>query len=120
MKLLLSIAAALLTSISMASAQVADTIYTNARVYTVNPDQPWAEAVAIDDSTFIAVGSAKDVGKFADKDTRIVDLIGKMILPGFFDSHIHLENFYVSQVIADARQTAPGSEGLSVIAGPPS
>jgi hypothetical protein len=68
MKLLLSIAAALLTSISMASAQVADTIYTNARVYTVNPAQPWAEAVAIDDGALIAVGSAKDASKFAGKD----------------------------------------------------
>ncbi len=116
MKLLLSIAAALLTSISMASAQVADTIYTNARVYTVNPAQPWAEAVAIDDGALIAVGSAKDASKFAGKDTRIVDLKGKMILPGFFDSHIHLENFYVTSKIAHKLFAIPPSKNTKEIA----
>ena len=116
MRILAYTAGAILAGATAAYAQVADTIYTNGRVYTVDASQPWAEAVAIEDGKFIAVGSAKDVGKFADKDTRIVDLKGKMILPGFFDSHIHLENFYVSQVIADKLFTIPPATSTKEIA----
>jgi predicted amidohydrolase YtcJ len=96
--------------------QAADTIYANAKVWTVNETQPWAEAVAIKDGKFIAVGSNADVTGLATKDTRIVDLKGKMILPGFFDSHIHLENFYVSLVIADKLFSIPPATSTKEIA----
>ena len=85
----------------------ADTIYTNARIYTVDPEQRWAEAVAIEDGAFIAVGTAAEVATFAGDDTRVVDLEGKMILPGLFDSHIHLENFYRGEKIADRVLSLP-------------
>ena len=101
MKYLGGMIGGLLLCATTASAETADTIYTNARVYTVNFTQPWAEAVAIKDGAFIAVGSAADVAAFAGDGTRTVDLAGKMILPGFYDSHIHLENFYVSNIISD-------------------
>ena len=42
-------------------AMVADTVYTNGRIYTVNDARPWVEAVAINDGMFLVVGSAGDV-----------------------------------------------------------
>ena len=57
-------------------ADVADTVYTNGRIYTVDETQTWAEAVAIKDGRFIAVGSAMDVDAVTGDTTEIVDLEG--------------------------------------------
>lgn len=75
-----------------------DTIYTNGNIYTVEAAQPWAEAFAIKNGRFIAVGKAGDILKLKDSDTRIVDLEGQFVMPGFIDAHIHPIR---SQLIAD-------------------
>ena len=54
--------------------QMADVVYTNGKIYTVDEDQPWAEAVAIDDGKFLVVGSNADVKAVTDEDTEVVDL----------------------------------------------
>ena len=60
----------------------ADTVYTNGRIYTVNEAAPWAEAVAIKDGRFIAVGSDEDVSAATGYGTEIIDLGGKFAMPG--------------------------------------
>jgi predicted amidohydrolase YtcJ len=72
----------------------ADTIYTNGKIYTVNDKQPWAEAVAIKDGKFIAVGKNADVQKLKGNKTEVIDLGGKFVMPGIVDSHLHLSNVY--------------------------
>ena len=72
-----------------ASAEKATVIVTNARAYTVNAKQPWAEAIAIDGDKILAVGSKKAIELFQSENTRIIDAHGKLVLPGFTDSHIH-------------------------------
>lgn len=67
----------------------ADLILTNARVYTVEDTQPWAEAVAILDGKIVAVGTAASVGKLRGSATRTVDVGGKLVLPAFGDAHAH-------------------------------
>ncbi len=67
----------------------ADTVYRNGRLYTVNPQQPWAEAVAITAGRIVAVGSAAEISTHIGSNTAVVDLHGKLMLPGFQDSHIH-------------------------------
>jgi predicted amidohydrolase YtcJ len=67
----------------------ADTIITHARVYTVNHSQPWAEAIAIKDQHIAAVGSAKQIARWRGPKTDVIDAGGRLVLPGFFDSHIH-------------------------------
>ena len=69
--------------------KVADTVYTNGRIYTVNEAQPWAEAVAIKDGKFLVVGSDADVKAVTGKGTEIVDLGGAFAMPGIGDTHIH-------------------------------
>ena len=66
----------------------ADLVFRNGAIYTVNPAHEWAEAVAIEDGRIVAVGSA-DVEGWIGPQTRIVNLDGKMLLPGFGDSHVH-------------------------------
>ncbi len=78
--------------ISLACAQqseVADTIYTNGKIYTLNEAQPWVEAVAIKDGEFLAVGSAADIEAVTGNGTKVVDLGGKFVMPGVFDLHAH-------------------------------
>jgi len=67
----------------------ADTIYHNARVYTVNASNPWAEAVAIKGDEILFVGSDPDALALAGDKTVVTDLQGQMLLPGFIDSHAH-------------------------------
>jgi predicted amidohydrolase YtcJ len=67
----------------------ADTVIVNAHVYTVNSRQPWAEAVAITGGHVVAVGSAKQVGAYLGSSTKVIDAGGRLVLPGFTDSHIH-------------------------------
>jgi len=72
-----------------AAAQTADTIYTNGRIYTVSEALPWAEAVAIKDGRFLAVGSDADVAQHRGETTEVVDLNGGFAMPGIGDVHIH-------------------------------
>jgi predicted amidohydrolase YtcJ len=67
----------------------ADLIITNARIYTVNTKQPWADAIAIHGEKITAIGSQKEIEKFRSLHTKVIDVSGKLVLPGFTDSHIH-------------------------------
>lgn len=64
-------------------------IFTNAKVYTVNDKQAWAEAIAVKGNKIVYVGDTSGAKKFAGKDTVQYDLDGRMILPGFVDNHNH-------------------------------
>jgi len=74
----------------IASEETADRVLLNGAVYTLNPEQPWTEAVAIRDGHIIAVGSTADVQNLVGEQTEITDLDGQMLLPGFHDSHTHI------------------------------
>lgn len=85
------LATALFTTAAPASAQtVADIIYTNGVVRTMEAPNDVAQAVAIGRGRILAVGSAQTVLGYRGSDTRIVDLNGKTMLPGFIDAHGHL------------------------------
>ena len=72
-----------------ADAEAADLIFTNARVYTVEAGQPWAEAVAIEDGLIVAVGTADEIASFTGEGTQRVDLGGRLLMPAFGDAHVH-------------------------------
>src|SRR5437899_12413535 len=72
-----------------ASAKEASLILVNGKVWTESPAQPTAQAVALDGSRILAVGDSTAIRKFAGPNTRIIDLGGRLLLPGFNDSHVH-------------------------------
>src|ERR1700752_5409940 len=72
-----------------ASATEASLILVNGKVWTENPAQPTAQAVALDGSKILAVGDNAAIRKLAGPSTRIIDLGGRLLLPGFNDSHVH-------------------------------
>jgi predicted amidohydrolase YtcJ len=61
----------------------------NARICTVAARAPWAEAVAIRDGRFLAVGSDEDIRPHIGADTRVADLRGRFVMPGLYDMHTH-------------------------------
>jgi predicted amidohydrolase YtcJ len=72
-----------------AQAGGADLVLKNARIYTVDTSRPWASAVAIRDGRIVAVGSDEEAAKLAGKQTQVIDLGGKLVLPAFHDAHAH-------------------------------
>lgn len=87
--LILSIALFSFISISPKT-EPADLVFKNGNIYTVNDRQPRAEAIAVKGNRIIFVGSNSDARKYEGKQTRVVDLKGKMVVPGMTDSHNHL------------------------------
>ncbi len=68
---------------------IADAVYFNGRVYTVEDDNEWASALAVADGKIIAVGNKADVMALAGVNTQKTDLAGRMLMPGIHDTHIH-------------------------------
>jgi len=72
--------------------EAADIVFTGGDVYTVNPGQPWAEAVAVRGNQIAAVfGDSQAAEPYIGADTRVIDLDGRMLLPGFIDGHVHFD-----------------------------
>lgn len=67
----------------------ADLVLINGKIWTVNDKQPEAEAVACRDGRIIAVGTTSEVRKLIGPETRIIDLQGRRVVPGFNDAHVH-------------------------------
>ncbi|UWF67823.1 MULTISPECIES: amidohydrolase [unclassified Brucella] len=74
----------------MTSATHADLILTNGRIYTVDTARPWAQAVAIGGGRILAVGSTAEIEAYRTGETEVVDLGGRMAMPGFVDVHNHI------------------------------
>jgi predicted amidohydrolase YtcJ len=64
-------------------------IIINARVHTMDVTVPLAEAVAVYSNRILAVGPTEEIRRMAGPCTQIVDAGGKVVLPGFNDSHVH-------------------------------
>jgi predicted amidohydrolase YtcJ len=80
----------LLLSASTLANAPADLIIRNAHIVTVDQRFSTARAAAVRDGKFIAVGSDAAVLKMRGPKTRVVDLHGRTVLPGFNDTHVHL------------------------------
>lgn len=69
--------------------EMADLVLLNGTVWTVNPDQPWAEAVALKGDKILEASSSEEVKRMIGDNTQVIDLKGDLVLPGFIDSHTH-------------------------------
>ena len=87
--LVLLAAALIIPAVAAAANKPADTVFKNGYVYTVNPGDRVAHAVAVKDGKIVYVGSNDGAKAFVGPSTKVVKLDGKMVLPGFIDSHMH-------------------------------
>jgi predicted amidohydrolase YtcJ len=89
----------------------ADLVLTGGHVHTVDPARPRAEAVAVRGDRIAAVGSAADIGAVVGPGTRVIDLRGRLLTPGFQDVHIHPVFGGVDRLQCDLRESR-GREGV--------
>jgi predicted amidohydrolase YtcJ len=74
-----------------------DLIVHNGRIYTVDPTLPWAEAVAVRGPWITAVGSNAEILALSGPETQVIDLHGRLVLPGLCDAHIHLYDWSLAR-----------------------
>lgn len=67
-----------------------DLILLHGHVYTSNPRQPWAEAIAISGTRIDAVGSNEEIARRKGPKTKVMDLANRTLIPGIIDSHTHI------------------------------
>lgn len=114
---LLLVSFALSTLLVQAQARpAADLIITNANVYTVDKNQPHAEAVAVIGDRIVAVGTAADIDQWRGSNTKVIDAGGKLLLPGFNDAHVHFIDGGVQLDSVDLRYAASPEEFIKRIA----
>jgi predicted amidohydrolase YtcJ len=104
---------------SSAFAQTADTIYHNGAILTMAGKQPaYVEALAVKDGKIISVGAKDNVLKTKGDVTKVVDLGGKALLPGFLDAHSHYINslLVANQCKLYAPPSGPGKDVPNIIA----
>jgi predicted amidohydrolase YtcJ len=79
------------------NAQMPKTAFLNGKVYTVNEKQPIAQAVITQGNKIVFVGSNKEAQTWIEENTQVVDLNGRLMLPGFIDNHTHFTSggFYL-------------------------
>ena len=86
------LAIVLVAAVPAAWAQNADLVARNGKLWTVDDENPRAEALAVLDGRFIYVGSDAGVGRHIGPETEVIDLEGAFVTPGFYDNHVHFES----------------------------
>ncbi len=67
----------------------ASLVVTGARIWTGNPELPWAEAIATDGERIVAVGGNDEISTLVSDTTEVISVSGSMLVPGFIDTHVH-------------------------------
>ena len=104
--LLLLLVAASLSRAQGRIVEPADIIVVHGRVYTEDPKQPWAQAVAIYKGKIVAVGDGDVIERRRGMGTKVINAGGKLVLPGFVDCHVHFidGSFSLSRVNLEGSQ----------------
>lgn len=94
----------------------ADLVFFNAKITTINDDQPNAEALAVKGDTIQFVGSNAEVKKLVGENTEVIDLDGKFVMPGFIESHAHFMGLGNSMMILDLSSASNWDEIIAQVA----
>jgi hypothetical protein len=98
------------------AAEPADLVLTNGVVHTVDAKRPRAEAVAVRAGRIAAVGSAAELRPLVGPKTRVLDLAGRTVVPGFDDSHAHMLGIGFARLDVDLTGTRSWSEVVERVA----
>lgn len=99
--------------IAAASGQIADLVVRGARIYTVNPAQPTASAIAVKDGRILALGDRLE--QHIGPATKVVEANGATIIPGLIDSHVHLAGLGQGLEMLDLREANSIEEVLAMV-----
>jgi len=115
-KFLLLALAALFIGCQSQQDEVADVIYINGDIYTVNTEQPRAEAIAVKGERILAVGENGEIEKYKGENTEVIDLDGKFAMPGFIEGHGHFSGLGDAQVQLDVLNVRNWNEIVRMVA----
>jgi len=108
-----------ITACSGPKAEPASLVIKGARVWTGNPAQPWAEAVAVHGEDITAVGTTHEVDQLIGSATQVIVADGEMLVPGFIDAHVHFLDggrTIASVQLRDARSPAEFTQRIAAFA----
>jgi predicted amidohydrolase YtcJ len=119
----LTVASALLLVLTLASEAhqqpaplPADLVLTNARVVTVDESLPRAEAVAVRGDRIVALGTSTEVRRYVGSATRVIDLQGQLVIPGFFESHGHFTGVGEAQLQLNLTEATSWPQIVAMVA----
>ena len=95
----------------------ADLVLTNGRVVTVETSQPEAQAIAVSGDRIVAVGSSGDIARYAGAGTTVLDAKGRLVIPGFVESHGHFSGLGENQLSLNLMNTRSWEEIVAMVAG---
>jgi predicted amidohydrolase YtcJ len=98
------------------SGSTADLVLTNGKVVTVDEAIPEGEAIAIRDGVILAVGSSDEIDAFVGPGTDVIDLQGKLAVPGIIDSHAHFSSIGQAQLKLDLMYVTNWDEVVEMVA----
>lgn len=106
------------------------TAFRGGSIYTMDPRQPWAQAVIVDAGRIVFVGSEAEAAALTPADAQVIDLAGGMLLPGLIDAHDHLAMMAIGKlgvdlsgivgkdaILAKVREYVTANPGLKVYRG---
>ncbi len=109
----------LLALLAVASAcgrpEPADLVLRNGKIVTVDSQVPLAQAVAIKGYTILAVGSDRRIGRYIGPETEVIDLDGKLAIPGFIEGHGHFMSLGRSKMILDLSRAQSWQEIVELV-----
>jgi predicted amidohydrolase YtcJ len=112
--ILLTIAIAIfIFSCNQPEKESADKIYFNAKIWTADSANAWADAIAIKGNEIVYVG--KDYQSFKGANTEMIDLGGKLMTPGFIDNHTHFLSGGYNLSAVDLRKAKTPQEFISIL-----
>jgi predicted amidohydrolase YtcJ len=106
--LTLALGFAILISVARGQQSPPDLILFNGKIFTSSAAQPYAEALAIRGERVAQIGSTKDISALAGKQTRMIDLKGRVVIPGINDAHDHLDIVPGGTVTLEFKGADPG------------
>ncbi|MGH8168695.1 MAG: amidohydrolase family protein, partial [Woeseiaceae bacterium] len=92
MKTVVTVLCFSLLATARAGAEEADLVLQNGIIWTVDDEMPRAEAIASLRDRIVYVGTNRGVREYISEETRVIDLDGKLVVPGFNDNHVHFES----------------------------
>jgi predicted amidohydrolase YtcJ len=115
MKLLAAFVALAVTSYQPSSVEPATLVLRNGKVVTVDDQMPEAQAVAIRGDRIAAVGSNTEIQRYVGPATKVIDLAGRLAIPGLVESHGHFMNFGLSKMTLDLMDVKDWNEIVSMV-----
>lgn len=108
--------AGMLVACSGPEKETADIILKNGEIYTVDSETPWAEAIAIKGDKILMVGTNQEVEALQTAETKVTDLGGKFVMPGFIEGHGHFSGLGQSLIYLNFMKAKSWNEIVQMVA----